>query len=146
MKSFPNINKQEQNNISVFIPLKPKNRAMNLQQYVFTLSTQLSIQSLVNKPPLPISVVSGLETGHGPIVPSHLLLESKNLYLRRRRLINRFCATISLVRNLSNHSRHPMLNLNSFLGTAPANFHYEPKWRRFGLELLSRSIGTQGIA
>jgi len=45
----------------------------------------------------------------------------KNLFLRRRRVRNRFCATTSLVRNLSNHFRRPMLNLNSFLGTDPAN-------------------------
>jgi len=43
----------------------------------------------------------------------------KNLFLRRRRVRNRFCANISLVRNLSNHFRRPMLNLNSFLGTDP---------------------------
>jgi len=30
-----------------------------------------------------------------------------------------FCATISLVRDLSNHFRRPILNLNSFFGTAP---------------------------
>jgi len=45
----------------------------------------------------------------------------KNLFLRRRRLRNRFCATISLVRNLSNHFKRPMLHLNSFLGTAPGD-------------------------
>jgi len=58
MKSFSNLNRKIK--FQYFFHLKPKKRAMNLQQYlVFTLSTQLSIQSLVNKPPLPISVVSG---------------------------------------------------------------------------------------
>jgi len=39
--------------------------------------------------------------GQGPKVPYHLLLERKSLYSRRRRLRNRFCAAISLVRNRS---------------------------------------------
>jgi len=46
---------------------------------------------------------------HGLIVPSHLLLERKNMYLRRRRIRNRFCATISLVRNRSILFWRPML-------------------------------------
>jgi len=43
----------------------------------------------------------------------------KNPFLRRRRVRNRFCAAISLVRNLSNHFKRPMLDLNSFLGMDP---------------------------
>ena len=35
--------------------------------------------------------------------------------------------TISLVRNLSNHFKHPMLNLNSFLGTNPGLAIVPPK-------------------
>jgi len=72
MKSFPNINKQEQNNISVFIPLKPKNRAMNLQQY-FALSTQLSIPSLVNKAP---TTYLGCYGSHPPFVISFVIMAS----------------------------------------------------------------------
>ena len=49
----------------------------------------------------------------------------KNLFLRRRRVRNRFCATISLVRNLSNHFKRPMLNLNSFLGMDPGAEGFE---------------------
>jgi len=58
-------------------------------------------------------------TGLKPMVDVISFMGRKNLFLRRRRVRNRFFATISLVRNLSNHFRLPMLNLNSFLGTDP---------------------------
>ena len=59
------------------------------------------------------------EPGLKPMIDVFSIMGRKNLFLRRRRVRNRFCATISLVRNLSNHFKRPMLNLNSFLGTAP---------------------------
>jgi len=49
-----------------------------------------------------------------------LLWGRKNLFFRRRRRRNRFCATISLVRNLSNHFRRPMPHLNSSMGMTPS--------------------------
>jgi len=57
-------------------------------------------------------------SGLKPMVDVISFMGRKNLFLRRR-LRNRFCASISLVRNLSNHFRRPMLHLSSFLGTDP---------------------------
>jgi len=57
--------------------------------------------------------------GLKPMVDVISFMERKNQFLRRRRLRNLFCAKISLVRNLSNLFRRPMLHLNSFMGTVP---------------------------
>jgi len=48
-----------------------------------------------------------------PMVDVIAFMERKNLFLRRRRIRNRFCATISLVKNLSNHFRRPMLHFQA---------------------------------
>jgi len=63
-------------------------------------------------------------SGLKPMVDVISFMGRKNLFLRWRRVRTRFCATFSLVRNLSNHFRRSMLNLNSFLGTDPGGHMY----------------------
>ena len=65
-------------------------------------------------------VIVHKQSGRKPMIDVISFMGRKNLFLRRRRVRNRFCATISLVRNLSNHFTLPMLNLNSFLGMVRA--------------------------
>jgi len=59
--------------------------------------------------------------GLRPTVPSHLLLERKNLYLRRRRVRNRFCASISLVRNRSILFWRPILYFSLTVHVTPVH-------------------------
>ena len=94
--------------------------------YIFVTATWWDKKELV----VPIWSLSGMFTavcihmkpGLKPMVDVISFMGRKNLFLRRRRVRNRFCATISLVRNLSNHFRRPMLHLNSLMGTAPGHY------------------------
>jgi hypothetical protein len=70
-----------------------------------------------------------------PMVDVISFMGRKNLFLRRWRVGNRFYATVSLVRNLSNHFGRPMLYLNSFLGTAPVHICNVTALSKYGRKL-----------